>query len=422
MNKQSYKYYLIILIAFILANCVPSVDNPYNINSDNDKDKPIINIIHPTSGDSIGMGITSIEYQASDYEGGPGLSSYNLFVDGQFIQSFSQNAHGTQPILYFNTDKLENALGIDPYQWPSEISYAITVVNNEDAIGESLLIDSIFIDRKPVAPNPLTLTIITDKSFNLLWDDLASNELKYEVWRQDGGHNTFIHLKDLDANSARFFDYVISDNINYGYKVRATNGYGNSEFSNTVYSSGADGGDAPTNLKIIKFSNTVYSLWWEDNSNDEEGFEIWRKTNYTGTYNFHKKLFPNTTAYNDTVTSGDTYYYKVRAFRTSTSSPFSNEVSTEVFSAPSNLSAQIVNGDNVLLNWTNNGTNEAQIIVERKLQTEFEFSEVTRLAPGTTSWTDQNSLYHNLTLFYRLKTKYPRGDSEYSSELLVFIP
>ena len=67
-------------------------------------------------------------------------------------------------------------------------------------------------------------------------------------------------------------------------------------------------------------------------------------------------------------------------------------------------------------------SNEAQIIGERKLQTEFEFSEVKRLAPGTTTWTDQNGLYHILTLFYRLKTKYPQMDSEYSSELLVFIP
>jgi hypothetical protein len=67
-------------------------------------------------------------------------------------------------------------------------------------------------------------------------------------------------------------------------------------------------------------------------------------------------------------------------------------------------------------------SNEAQIIGERKLQTEFEFSEVKRLAPGTTTWTDQNGLYHILTLFYRLKTKYPQGDSEYSSELIVFIP
>jgi len=398
------------------------VDNPYDINTDPEKDKPTINIVQPIAGDSIRMGITLIEYQASDYEGGPGLASYNLFVDGQFVQNFPQNANGSQPNLYFSTDNLENMLGINPHEWPSEISYSLTVVNKEEAIGATAVIDSIYVDRKPITPNPLTLTRITEKSFYLRWEDLSSNELKYEVWRQDGNNNTFLHLMDLESNTTSAFDFVISDKINYGYKVRATNEFGNSDFSNLVYSSGADGGDAPTNLQIVKFSNSIYSIWWEDNSNDEEGFEIWRKTTYEGIYNLHKKLLPNRTVYNDTVVAGNTYYYKVRAFRTSANSPFSNEVSTEGFPAPTNLSAQIVNGNQVQLNWTNNGINEAQIIIERKLQTEFEFTEVKRLAPGTTTWTDQNGLYHTLTLFYRLKTKYPQGDSEYSGELIVFIP
>lgn len=419
MNNQILKNIVIILFAVILASCVQSVENPNE--SSTTKGEPIINIIHPVAGDSICMGITSIDYQAYDYDGGPGLSSYNLFVDGQFIQSFSQNVNGAKPDIYFNTGKLENVLGIDPYTWPSQLSYMISVVDKEGAIGESKLIDSIYVDRKPIATNTLVLTRITDQTFNLKWDDLASNELKYEVWRQDGGNNTFIKIMDLEANTISAFDFVNSDNINYGYQIRAANGFGNSDFSNIVYSSGADERDAPTNLQIAKLSNTLYGLWWEDNSNVEEGFEIWRKPSYTGTYILHKKLLPNITAYNDTVAGGLIYYYKVRTFRDSISSAFSNEVNTEVFAAPSNLSAQIVNGNNVQLNWTNNGTNEVQIIVERKLQTELVFSEVTRLGPGITSWTDTNGLYQTLTLFYRLKTKYPQGDSDYS-ELIVFIP
>lgn len=618
MNNQNFKYIVVILVALILASCVQSVENPYNGGGGtNITNKPVINILYPISGDSIHMGYTSILYQATDYSGGPGLSSYNLFVDGILIQSFSQNKDGSNPYLYFSSDTLEKKLGINPSNWPSEISYAMTVINKNGDFGETSLIDSIYVDRKPVAPGNLILTRISDKSFNLFWDDLSSNETKYEVWRQDGSNNAFIHILDLLANTISADDIVNSDYINYGYKVRAANGFGNSGFSNIVYSSGIPGGDAPTNLKgealgastiqlnwednsdteggfviertnpangnferlvvlprntveyfdtdlsplttyqyrvasfksssisaysnivtvstygqdvpapsnlvanydpnnkvvvidwndntllengtiierketingefvvigttdtdvntfsdgaivenqlyyyrarftttegfkttysnvdtvyvydappiaptnlqIIEFSDTSYGLWWEDNSDDEEGFEVWRKTSNTGTYILHKELLPNTTAYNDSVVSGIVYYYKVRSFRNPIYSAFSNEVNTEEgnggeFPAPSGLNYLVVNGNNVKLNWTNNATNELQIIVERKLQSEFEFTEIKRLAPGINTWTDKNGLSNNLTLYYRLKTKYPQGDSGYSNELTVYIP
>ena len=619
MINQSSKYLVIILIAFLIASCVQSVENPYvgGTDPDNTTYKPVINILSPLSGGSIHMGYTEIQYQATDYSGGPGLSSYNLFVDGTLIQSFSQNEDGSNPILYFSSDTLESKLGIDPYNWPSEISYAMTVINKDGAFGETELIDSIYVDRKPVAPGNLILTRINDKSFTLFWDDFSSNETKFEVWRKDGVNNSFLHIRDLAANTISTNDIVNSEIIKYEYKVRSVNGFGNSGFSNIINSSGVPGGDAPTNLigealgastiqltwddnsdtelgfklerrnlvsgifetlaglprntteyfdtdllplttyeyrvasynsssvsaysnivtvatygqdvpaptnliatydplikavdvswddntilengtiverketingeyivigstltdenlfiddnivdnqlyyyrarftttenfntaysnvdtayvyeapplapsnlQIIEFRNSTFGLWWDDNSNDEEGFEVWRKTSSNGTYILHKRLLPNTTAYNDSVTIGIVYYYKVRAFRTPTYSPFSNEVNTEEgnggeFPAPTNLRALIVNGNNINLDWTNNATNEVQIIVERKLVSEYEFTEVKRLAPGTTNWTDTDGLSNNLTLYYRLKTKYPQGESEYSSELTVYIP
>ena len=61
--------------------------------------------------------------------------------------------------------------------------------------------------------------------------------------------------------------------------------------------------------------------------------------------------------------------------------------------------------------------------MERKFATELDFTEVKRLAPGSTTWTDNSStLTNNMTMFYRIKTKYPQGDSDYSNELTVYIP
>ncbi len=621
MKNKIIKYISLLALGLFFASCVQSVENPYPGDGGPTTDnKPVINILSPVTGDSIYMGYTSISYQATDYDGGPGLSSYNLFVDGELIQSFKQNKNGTNPFLYFSTDTLEKKLGINPANWPSKISYAMTVINKDGDFGIAPAKDSVFtvfVNRKPVAPNALILTRISDKSFNLFWDDLSSNETKYELWRQDGSNNSFVRIKDLIANTISTNDIVNSDYINYGYKVRAANGFGNSRFSNIVYSSGVPGGDAPTNLKgealgastvqltwddnsdtedgfviertnpangnferlavlprnteeyfdidlsplttykykvasfksssisafsnivtvstygedvpspsnlvatyqpvkkavvinwsdntflengtilerketingefevigntqtdiktftdslivenqlyyyrarftttegfktkysnvdtayvydappnapsnlqIAAFSDTTYSLWWEDNSIDEEGFEIWRRAGNTGTYTLLKVLLPNTIAYNDKVVSNVVYYYKVRAFRNPTFSQFSNEVNTEdgnggKFPAPSKLSSQIVNGSDVKLSWINKATNELQIIVERKLQTETKFTEVKILPPGTTTWTDDSGLSKNLTLYYRLKTKYSQGDSQYTNELMVYIP
>ena len=618
MKKIAIKILLLASVLF-LDSCVQSVENPYTGGgTDNHSYKPVINILFPVSGDTIKMGSNPIAYQAADYTDGPGLMQYNIFVDGTLVQSFSQNPDGSNPYIFISTDSLEKKLGISPISWPDEISYAMTVINKDGKFGETSLIDSVYVDRRPEQPYNLILTRISDKSFNLFWDDFASNENKYEVWRQDGSNNAFVLLQTLQSNTISTNDVVPTDYINYGYKVRAINGYGSSAFSNIVYSSGTSGGDAPsnltgealgasvvqlnwkdnsdtedgfiiertnpatgnyeriavlprntieyfdsdlyalttykyrvasfksasvsaftnvltvstygkdvpapgnliatydpnqngvvitwddktlfetgtyierketstgkyelvgttnadenifvdknieinqiyyyrarfsttdgfntqysnedtvyiydappaspTNLQIVKFSNTTYSIWWEDNANDEEGYEVWRKTGNTGTYLLYKKLLPNTVAFNDTVISGVVYYYKVRAFRNPVYSSFSNEISTEdgtggVNPAPSNLSYTIVpSTTNVKLSWVNNSTDELQIIVERKLSTESDFSQVKILEPGTTTWTDNSGLSKNTTLFYRLKAKYPQGDSDYSSELIVYIP
>ncbi len=618
--KKNYKIYLLIILLVSVVGCVQTVENPPVTGGTNVENKPVINVLSPVSTDSIRMGTTPIVYQASDYQGGPGLLKYKIFVGGVLIQSFDQNKNGSNPLLYFNSDTLESKLEIDPTNWPDQISYAITVINKDGDFSVAPAKDStytVMIDKRPVAPGNLTLTRISDKSFNLFWDDLASNEVKYEMWRQDGRNNAFVRIKELVANTISANDVVKSDYINYGYKVRAVNGFGSSDFSNIVYSSGVPGGDAPTdlkgealgsstiqltwkdntdkedgfviertnpqtgnferlavlprnteeyfdtdlsplttykykvasftsssispysniveiatysddvpapsnltasykpedknveikwddntflengtiierketingmfkvlgrtsadvntfsdkdivenqlyyyrarftttggfrtkysnvdtvyvydapphtptNLQITKFSDTDYSLWWEDNSDDEEGFELWRKTGNDGTYILYKEFRPNTTSYNDVVTKGVIYYYKIRSFRNPTFSSFSNEVNTEnanggEFPTPSALNYQIVNTNQVKLNWINNATDETQIIVERKLQSETEFKVIKRLAPGTTSWTDKDGLSRNLTIYYRLKTKYSQGDSEYTAALTVYIP
>ena len=72
----------------------------------------------------------------------------------------------------------------------------------------------------------------------------------------------------------------------------------------------------PTDLSIGEFTEgTVYGLWWKDNSDNEDGFEIWRK-NGSESYKQIKILPSNSSAYNDTIDDKNlTYSYKIRAFK-----------------------------------------------------------------------------------------------------------
>ena len=56
-------------------------------------------------------------------------------------------------------------------------------------------------------------------------------------------------------------------------------------------------------------------LAWTDNSNNEDGFKIERKTGTTGTYTQVATVGPNVTSYSDFgLADGATYCYRVRAF------------------------------------------------------------------------------------------------------------
>jgi hypothetical protein len=65
---------------------------------------------------------------------------------------------------------------------------------------------------------------------------------------------------------------------------------------------------------------------WMDNSSNEDGFKIERRTGTTQTFTEIAILGTNVTSYNDSgLVDGETYCYRVLAFNAAASSPYSNE-------------------------------------------------------------------------------------------------
>lgn len=84
---------------------------------------------------------------------------------------------------------------------------------------------------------------------------------------------------------------------------------------------------APSVLMATTASTAQINLSWVDNSSNETGFYIERKTNSTGTYAQIGSVSAGVTSYASTgLTAGTTYYYRVRAYNSSGNSGYSNEV------------------------------------------------------------------------------------------------
>ena len=90
------------------------------------------------------------------------------------------------------------------------------------------------------------------------------------------------------------------------------------------------------------------TLAWADNSDNENGFAIQRKTGTTGTFAQLATVATNVTSYTDSaVIAGNTYCYRVNAFNGTGPSAFTNEVCKTVNNAPTpTFDFSLANGGN----------------------------------------------------------------------------
>jgi fibronectin type 3 domain-containing protein len=175
--------------------------------------------------------------------------------------------------------------------------------------------------------------------------------------------------------------------------------------------------NAPSNLTATGAGEAQIDLSWTDNSSDENGFKIERKTS-GGEYSEIATVCANVTNFSDTgIASNSTYFYRVRAYNDNGNSAYSNEASAAASTthpaAPTGLNAEAVSSSQINLSWTDASNNEAGFRIERSLDGN-NWSQIAEVAADTVSYVD-TGLDGNTTYYYRVRAYNTVGNSDYSN-------
>jgi glucose/arabinose dehydrogenase len=164
----------------------------------------------------------------------------------------------------------------------------------------------------------------------------------------------------------------------------------------------------------------IVDLWWNDNSGNEDGFIIERRTN-NGSFEVIDSVNTNITFYTDlSVIDTTTYTYRVAAYNSSDVSAYNcNEFTVttllRTLQAPANLVASATGPNNVIVNWDDNEFQEEGYKIERKTGVQGSYTVIDSLGANTETYTDQ-SVEENTLYYYRVFAFLEQIVSEYSNE------
>jgi hypothetical protein len=168
----------------------------------------------------------------------------------------------------------------------------------------------------------LNATTLSSVSIRVVWTDHSGSESGFEIYQKQGG-GSWQPESTVGANVQSKEITGLQPGTEYCYKVRAASSYGYSDWSNTDCDTTHAGVPAaPSNLQTTGYCFEVM-LTWQDNSNNETGFYIYRKTgDHYGQFDY---VGPNITTYWDVeLFCGALFCYKVQAFNDNGNSPLSS--------------------------------------------------------------------------------------------------
>lgn len=254
-----------------------------------------------------------------------------------------------------------------------------------------------FAQSIPDPPGELMISAMYDQ-INLTWKDYSDDEKGFSLERKSG-RQEYEEVAVLSPDSEYYLDLQLTYPATFFYRICAFNDTGKSRYSNEVFARTEapppqevyDAPLPPQELNGRVINEKEVELTWKDQSGNEEGFKLERRTP-SSQYEEIIQLPANTTSYLDqSVEPKQFYYYRVRSYNLVGESSYSNEVIVETRiiekdlppveappKAPSGLSGAL-EGSVIVLRWTDESNNETGFRIY------YAMNEI-----------DNTSLYHQL--------------------------
>jgi len=175
-------------------------------------------------------------------------------------------------------------------------------------------------------PSDLTLTVPSDTEIELNWTSGSTNEDGFNIYISSNG--TDFSLFDTSTTNT-FSATGLTEASRYYFKVTAFKGIVESNYTNTENSYTLP--VPPSNLTLIAVGSTEIDLSFTVNSSNRDGHSIERSVDDIN-YAEIATVSGATATYNDTgLTASTLYYYRVRAYKSTSFSDYTFNASYSTF-------------------------------------------------------------------------------------------
>ncbi len=272
-------------------------------------------------------------------------------------------------------------------------------------------------------PTELYGFALSKYQIQLTWKD-NSAETAFIIERRSPDEGVFKQVAVVPQNNNAYIDSdtKLKPDTTYTYRVKAVTGTTSSEYSDvinvtTTYLK------PPGNLTSSSADGKSIILKWLDFTDNETGFEVWRKKGASPSWELYETMGRNATTFTDlTVSLDDNYSYKVRAKINNNNvySDFSNitTVWSSTITAPENLTYEVVGKSEIKLSWKDTSNIEAGFTLERKIGLAGEWYAIAHMNPNTVTYNDK-WINNTDTYYYRVKVFDRANSINYSNELMV---
>lgn len=324
--------------------------------------------------------------------------------------------------------KIETVTGSNLYYKDEDLSsgktyyYKVRAYKKADSTNYGSYSNILAATTRPATVTNFAQSSSTTSSITLSWNK-DPNVSGYEIRRATSKDGEYKVLKEITKNSiTTYTNSFLSSGSKYYYQIRSykvldgTTYY--SDFSNEI--AAACKPSKVTGLKKETSTDTYAKLSWGKVTN-ASGYQIRRSTSEDGTYSKIGEVSGSSTlTYTDkSVSSGNIYYYKVRAYKSADKTQYgaySSAVSAVIYPKKvTGLKKILGTSSSTKLSW-NKVDSGSGYKIERATSKDGKYTLIKKITNNSTTTYTDTGLTNNKTYYYRIKAYKTISSKEYDGK------